>query len=56
MSTEPEPTWMLATCHTAGCPEDGKTYRVPCYPNSEPPTYRVVCMGCGEQVTDLVAA
>jgi hypothetical protein len=57
MSTEPEPTWMNAICHTGSeCPANGIPNRVPCYPNSDPPTWRVICVPCGNAVADLTPA
>lgn len=51
---DPTPVWMLATCRTVDCPAEAITYRVPCYPVGDPPIYNVVCMQCGQPVTDLV--
>lgn len=46
---------MIATCHTdpnvcsaSGIPFIGTYYAAP-----EPPTYRGICMGCEQQITDL---
>lgn len=53
---EEDPVQMLVTCHTAGCSEDGVTYKVGMYPNSEPPTFRAVCGQCQQPITDIVPA
>lgn len=53
---EVEPVWILATCHTEGCPADGITFRVKMYPNEAPPIFRAQCGRCGQAVTDLVPA
>lgn len=58
MSTEPEPDWMNAVCHTEGCPVNGQVFVAPCYPapGSEPPVYSVVCGRCDQPITDLTPA
>lgn len=51
---EPQPVMVIATCHTEGCPVDGKPFEVPVYPNPAPPVYYVICGQCSQQVTDIV--
>ncbi|MFG3244852.1 hypothetical protein [Streptomyces sp. NPDC048157] len=53
---ETDPDMMVATCRTEGCVAEGIHYKVPMFPNVDPPTYRAVCAQCGQAVTDLVPA
>lgn len=51
---EPTSVTMTATCRTPGCPVAGRPFRAIFYANAEPPTYRGICMRCGQAFTDLV--
>lgn len=62
---EPTPTKMAVTCHTVAdpangiledCPENGITYIVNMYPAAIPPTWRAMCAGCGQTITDITPA
>lgn len=55
MGEEP-PVTMTATCHTPECTVEGQPFTASFYANSEPPTYRGICMPCGQVLTDLVPA
>jgi hypothetical protein len=52
--TEPVPVTLVATCRTPGCPSKDQPFPGIYYANAEPPTYRGLCMGCSQPVTDLV--
>lgn len=49
--------WLIATCHTPGCPVEGQHFVCKAYPvpDSDPELFNVVCGQCGQPVTDLVA-
>lgn len=49
-----ETVLMVATCHTPGCPVEGRPFTAPFYPNPDPPTFRGQCGQCGQPVTDIV--
>ncbi|MCX4666443.1 hypothetical protein OG453_07145 [Streptomyces sp. NBC_01381] len=53
---EEAPVSMTATCRTPECPVEGQAFTASFYANSEPPTYRGICMRCGQVLTDLVPA
>jgi hypothetical protein len=48
------PISMTATCRTPACPVEGQAFTASFYANSEPPTYRGICMRCGQEITDIV--
>ncbi|MFG2022299.1 hypothetical protein [Streptomyces sp. NPDC048825] len=56
MEEELIPVHMVATCHTEGCRAEGVPFHGEYYPNAVRPTYRGVCMPCGQPITDLVPA
>lgn len=47
------PVPLIATCRTPECPVEGQPFTAAFYANSEPPTYRGICMRCGLELTDL---
>lgn len=50
---ETEPVPVAATCHTPGCPNEGRTFKTLMYPSETPPTFRAVCGQCGQPITDI---
>lgn len=48
------PITMTATCRTPECPVEGQAFTASFYANSAPPTYRGICMRCGQEITDIV--
>ncbi|MEU3742899.1 hypothetical protein AB0E78_38315 [Streptomyces sp. NPDC032198] len=51
---EPTPVTMTATCRVPGCPVAGRPFTATFYANAEPPTYRGICMRCGQAFTSLI--
>lgn len=54
MLDDEAPVTMTAICRTLECPVEGQPFTASFYANSEPPTYRGICMRCGQALTDLV--
>lgn len=50
---DPVPVTLTATCRTQGCPVQDRPFAAPFYANPEPPTYRGICIRCGQALTDL---
>lgn len=51
----PVPVRLIAVCHTAGCPAEGKECPGTYYavPGTNPPRYNGQCGQCGQPITDL---